>query len=120
MSLALYNRHATASMSRERTQDPVDRLKFALDTFPNTFHGIFNLPARARILSELYGALYGSYYSYFLTTRDVPPPGSLLSEAQAKSSLQPADEDGPRACQHVFKKGECCFRCKYGISLLSR
>lgn len=112
MSLALFNRHATAGVSRERTQDPVDRLKFALDTLPNTLHGLFNPLARARILSELYGALYGPYHSYFLATRDVPQPGSFLSEAQAKSSLKPADEDGPRACQHVFKKGECCFRCK--------
>jgi hypothetical protein len=97
---------------RDRSQDAVARLRFALDTLPNALHGLFNPPARARILAELYGALWGSNYSLFLAPNESLQPGVLLSEAQARSTLQPVDEQGPRACQHVFKKGECCFRCK--------
>jgi E3 ubiquitin-protein ligase UBR1 len=93
-------------------QDPVERLTFALDTMPNALHGLFNPPARARILTELYAALWGSHYSLFLAPNDVLNAGSLLSSAQARSSLTPHNDEESKACQHVFKKGECCFRCK--------
>lgn len=110
MALSMHTKRAGGS--RERAHDPMERLRFALDTLPNTLHGLFNPPARARILTELYTALFGSNYSLFLGPHDNLPNGTLLSEAQAQSSMKPPVEDGPKACQHVFKKGECCFRCK--------
>jgi E3 ubiquitin-protein ligase UBR1 len=110
MALSMLSKHL--NNPRDRTQDAVGRLRFALETLPNALHGLFNPPARARILAELYGALWGSNYSLFLAPNESLQPGVLLSEAQARSTLQPLDEQGPRACQHVFKKGECCFRCK--------
>ncbi|CAG7852362.1 E3 ubiquitin-protein ligase ubr1; AltName: Full=N-end-recognizing protein; AltName: Full=N-recognin-1 [Serendipita indica DSM 11827] len=79
---------------------------------PNARHGLFNPPARASILQELYTALWGNNYSLFLARNELLPQGGLLSEAQARSSHKPADDGVSRACQHVFKKGECCFRCK--------
>jgi E3 ubiquitin-protein ligase UBR1 len=110
MALSMHSKRA--ANSRERARDSVERLRFALDTLPNTLHGLFNPPARARILTELYAALFGSNYSLFLAPHDSLPNGTLLSDAQALSSINLPSDDGPRACQHVFKKGECCFRCK--------
>jgi E3 ubiquitin-protein ligase UBR1 len=110
MTLSKLNKHL--GNSKERMQDPVERLTFALDTMPNALHGLFNPPARARILTELYAALWGSHYSLFLAPNDVLNAGSLLSSAQARSSLAPHNDEESKACQHVFKKGECCFRCK--------
>jgi E3 ubiquitin-protein ligase UBR1 len=110
MALSMHSKRA--ANSRERVHDPIERLRFALDTLPNTLHGLFNPPARARILAELYAALFGSSYSLFLAPHDNLPNGTLLSDAQALSSINLPLDDSPKACQHVFKKGECCFRCK--------
>ena len=110
MTLSMHSKRAVNP--RERVHDSIERLRFAFDTLPNTLHGLFNPPARARILAELYTALFGPNYTLFLSPRDSLPPGTLLSEAQALTSVDLPLDDGPRACQHVFKKGECCFRCK--------
>ncbi|KAG8855791.1 hypothetical protein FRB91_001680 [Serendipita sp. 411] len=110
MALSILGKHL--GNSRDRGQDSTERLRFVLDTMPNARHGLFNPQARANILQELYGALWGSHMSLFLARNEAPPAGTLLSEAQARSSIKPPIDSVSKACQHVFKKGECCFRCK--------
>ncbi|KAG8835783.1 hypothetical protein FRC17_001177 [Serendipita sp. 399] len=110
MALSILNKHL--GNSRDRSQDATERLRFVLETMPNARHGLFNPQARANILQELYTALWGSHVSLFLARNETLPSGTLLSEAQARSPVKPPIDSVSKACQHVFKKGECCFRCK--------
>jgi E3 ubiquitin-protein ligase UBR1 len=80
---------------------------------------VFTPAARAEILTKLYAALMGPNQKYFLPQGvNHVPTGQLLGEYQASVGFPgPGKEDGSgpvegRACSHIFRKGESCYRCK--------
>lgn len=113
MSLLSVGKSILGSMnnSRERTVDPLARLRYVLETMA-TSKKLECLPQiRTEILTELYDAFWGSNINFFITgVISTPPMQSLLSEMQDKF---PSSEFLPgRPCGHIFLKGECCYRCK--------
>lgn len=99
---------------RPAAQDPLARLRFALDTMPGSRKYVFTPATRAEILSELYDSFWGQYAHLFLPNSNSSlPMHALLSEVQARvgSSKETPVVPG-RPCGHLFKKGEACFRCK--------
>lgn len=114
MSLASMKNLLGSMNSRERTADPLARVRFALETVatskkPHT---------RADIFPVLYDALWAPYASSFIPGAVNTPPMLLsLSEMQPKSPLSEPPIPG-RPCGHIFQKGECCYRCKYAAYFL--
>jgi E3 ubiquitin-protein ligase UBR1 len=102
---------------RDRTSDPLSRLRFALETMPGSRKYVFTPATRAEILSELYDAFWGPYAHLFLPNSNSSLPlHSTLSEVQARLGFSGAGEPDPivpgRPCGNIFVKGESCFRCK--------
>ncbi|TFY60974.1 hypothetical protein EVJ58_g4798 [Rhodofomes roseus] len=99
---------------RDRTSDPLARLRFALETMPGSRKYVFTPATRAEILSELYDAFWGPHAHLFLpTTLSSLPPHSTLNEVQSAAGLNKEQPIIPgRPCGYIFKKGEACFRCK--------
>ncbi|RDB27292.1 E3 ubiquitin-protein ligase ubr1 [Hypsizygus marmoreus] len=108
----------TSSMNtRDRTPDPLQHLRFALETMPGSRKYVFTPATRAEILSELYVAFWGPYAHLFLPNSNSSLPlHATLSEVQASVKFSGAGRDEAptpgRPCSHIFKKGESCFRCK--------
>lgn len=102
---------------------------------------MFTPGARAEILGKLYSSFLGNHPQLFLSGGDGKvPPHVLLSDYQAElqreasgpgaSAMSSVAGNGTgnntgsgfkekeevvvpgRPCTHIFKKGECCFRCK--------
>jgi hypothetical protein len=106
-------------------QPPPDQLadlRFALEVMPGSRKYVFTPAARAEILAKLYASFMGSHPQLFLGGPGKVPQHMLLSEYQASVA---ASGTGPatwkekaeavipgRPCTYIFKKGECCFRCK--------
>ncbi|KAI0960979.1 hypothetical protein AcV7_000205 [Taiwanofungus camphoratus] len=99
---------------RDRSSDPLSRLRFTLETMPGSRKYVFTPATRAEILSELYDAFWGQYAHLFLPNSNSSLPlHATLSEVQATAGLQKEPPVIPgRPCGHIFKKGESCFRCK--------
>ena len=100
---------------RDRTSDPLARLRFALDTMPGSRKFVFTPATRAEILSELYDSFWGSYAHMFLPNSNSSLPlHATLSEVQIRAHPPKDIPVTPgRPCGHIFMKGESCFRCKY-------
>ena len=103
--------------ARDRTSDPLSRLRFALETMPGSRKYVFTPATRAEILSELYDAFWGPYAHLFLPNSNSSLPlHATLSEVQAELSFSGAGSPDPvvpgRPCGNIFIKGESCFRCK--------
>lgn len=112
--------------SRERTNDAVSSLRFALETMPSSRKYVFTPATRAEILSELYDAFWGPYAHLFLPNSNSSLPlHATLADVQHSLGFCGAgkEEEEPvipgRPCGHIFKKGESCFRCKWGSFLYS-
>ena len=99
---------------RDRTSDPLARLRFALDTMPGSRKFVFTPATRAEILSELYDSFWGSYAHMFLPhSNSSLPLHAMLSEVQTHATPTKEHPASPgRPCGHIFMKGESCFRCK--------
>lgn len=99
---------------RDRTSDPLARLRFALETMPGSRKYVFTPATRAEILSELYDAFWGPHANLFLPTSLTSLPSqSTLSEVQNSAGLNKEQPIIPgRPCGYIFRKGEACFRCK--------
>ncbi|KAH9920331.1 uncharacterized protein B0H18DRAFT_1086433 [Fomitopsis serialis] len=99
---------------RDRTSDPLARLRFALETMPGSRKYVFTPATRAEILSELYDAFWGPHAHLFLpSSLSSLPPHATLSEVQVATGLHREQPIIPgRPCGYIFKKGEACFRCK--------
>ncbi len=94
--------------------DQLSDLRFALEVMPGSRKYVFTPGARAEILTKLYSSFLGNYPQLFLENgAGKVPQHVLLSEYQVSTTSK---KDGPivsgRPCTHIFKKGECCFRCK--------
>lgn len=103
--------------SRDRPNDPLSSLRFALETMPGSRKNVFTPATRAEILAELYGAFWGGYAHLFLPNSNSSLPlHAMLSEVQSSLGYQGAGKEDPvipgRPCGHIFNKGESCFRCK--------
>ena len=106
-----------------RSQDPLSRLRFALETMPGSRKYVFTPATRAEILSELYDAFWGPYGELFIEG-ERGLGDKMLSEVQAsiskannanpgKDAIEEEESVVPgRPCGHIFTKGESCFRCK--------
>lgn len=106
-----------------RPQDPLSRLRFALETMPGSRKYVFTPATRAEILNELYDAFWGPYGELFVEG-ERGLGDKMLSEVQSSiakannTSLgkEPVEDEEPvvsgRPCGHIFTKGESCFRCK--------
>ncbi|OSX68023.1 hypothetical protein POSPLADRAFT_1129207 [Postia placenta MAD-698-R-SB12] len=69
-------------LGRDRTSDPLSRLRFALETMPGSRKYVFTPTTRAEILSELYDAFWGPYAHLFLPNSNSSLPlHAMLSEA---------------------------------------
>src|SRR5882762_4008140 len=102
---------------RDRTSEPLSRLRFALETMPGSRKYVFTPATRAEILSELYDAFWGPYAHLFLPNSNSSLPlHATLSEVQAELGFSGAGSADPvvpgRPCGNIFVKGESCFRCK--------
>ncbi|KAF8060768.1 hypothetical protein FPV67DRAFT_1423562 [Lyophyllum atratum] len=102
---------------RDRTSDPLQHLRFALETMPGSRKYVFTPATRAEILSELYVAFWGPYAHLFLPNSNSSLPlHKTLSQVQADLGSPGAGRtDNPvpgRSCSRIFKKGDSCFRCK--------
>lgn len=106
--------------------DPLADLRFALEVMPGSRKYVFTPGARAEILAKLYSSFLGNYPQLFLAGGlGKVPQHMLLSEHQASAAsstgvgvIAPGKEKEDaivpgQPCTHIFKKGECCFRCKY-------
>ncbi|KDQ52976.1 hypothetical protein JAAARDRAFT_197766 [Jaapia argillacea MUCL 33604] len=107
---------STATPTSSRTQDPLSRLRYFLETLPQSRKYTFTPSVRSEILSEVYSAFWGPYAHLFLPNSNSSlPMGALLGEVQAKLGFGGAggEEEGEGgSCGHIFKRGESCFRCK--------
>ncbi|VDB86546.1 unnamed protein product [Peniophora sp. CBMAI 1063] len=105
-----------SSSPRERASD--NRLRSALETMPGTRKYQFTPNVRAEILAELYEAFWGPFSHLFLpNSMSSLPAGKMLSEIQIAQRFNGAGGDDlmtmpGRSCNRIFKKGECCYRCK--------
>ncbi|CAE6372048.1 unnamed protein product [Rhizoctonia solani] len=96
-----------------RPNDPLARLRFALETMPGSRKHVFSNGTRADVLKELYDAMWGNYSHLFVTWGASLGPDVLLGDAQRENI--PGVDDLPipgRGCGHIFKRGESCFRCR--------
>ncbi|GAB1525865.1 E3 ubiquitin-protein ligase ubr1 [Rhizoctonia solani] len=96
-----------------RPNDPLARLRFALETMPGSRKHVFSNGTRADVLKELYDAMWGNYSHLFVTWGAPLAPDVLLGDAQRENI--PGVDDLPipgRGCGHIFKRGESCFRCR--------
>ncbi|CAE6498279.1 unnamed protein product [Rhizoctonia solani] len=96
-----------------RPNDPLARLRFALETMPGSRKHVFSNGTRADVLKELYDAMWGNYSNLFVTWGAPLAPDVLLGDAQRENI--PGVDDLPtpgRGCGHIFKRGESCFRCR--------
>ena len=105
------------AMVQDRT-DLLSDLRFSLEIMPGSRKYVFTPAARAEILTKLYVSFMGQYPHLFLPSAvSQVPPHSLLSEYQVSVSYSGAGKEDPltpgRPCNHIFKKGESCYRCKY-------
>jgi E3 ubiquitin-protein ligase UBR1 len=101
----------------DRTQTPLEALRFTLETMPGARKHIFTPSTRAEILSALYDSFWGPYAHLFLPNSNSSlPMHALLSEVQFKLKFSGAGGEEPvvpgRPCGHIFMKGQSCFRCK--------
>lgn len=94
--------------------DQLSDLRFALEVMPGSRKYVFTPGARAEILTKLYSSFLGNYPQLFLEDgAGKVPQHMLLSEHQISTSSRNDSSLVPgRPCTHIFKKGECCFRCK--------
>ncbi|EKM76991.1 hypothetical protein AGABI1DRAFT_77775 [Agaricus bisporus var. burnettii JB137-S8] len=100
--------------------DQLADLRFALEVMPGSRKYVFTPAARAEILAKLYSSFMGNHPHLFLGGSGKPPQYMLLSEYQASVAAtapvtwkEKAEAVIPgRPCTYIFKKGECCFRCK--------
>ncbi|CEL59965.1 E3 ubiquitin-protein ligase UBR1 [Rhizoctonia solani AG-1 IB] len=96
-----------------RPNDPLARLRFALETMPGSRKHVFSNGTRADVIKELYDAMWGNYSHLFVTWGTPLAPDVLLGDAQRENI--PGVDDLPvpgRGCGHIFKRGESCFRCR--------
>ncbi|CAE6480929.1 unnamed protein product [Rhizoctonia solani] len=96
-----------------RPNDPLARLRFALETMPGSRKHVFSNGTRADVLKELYDAMWGNYSHLFINWGTPLAPDALLGDAQRENI--PGVDDLPtpgRGCGHIFKRGESCFRCR--------
>ncbi|KAG9126257.1 hypothetical protein FRC07_004223, partial [Ceratobasidium sp. 392] len=96
-----------------RPNDPLARLRFALETMPGSRKHVFSTGTRADVLKELYDAMWGAYSNLFVPWGTPLAPDTLLANAQREHI--PGVDDLPtpgRGCGHIFKRGESCFRCR--------
>lgn len=100
--------------ARDRSSDPLSRLRFALETMPGSRKYVFTPATRAEILTELYDSFWGSNSHFFLPNSNSSLPlHALLSQVQLNAGILKDQPPIPGMfCGHIFKKGECCFRCK--------
>lgn len=93
--------------------DHIQQLKYMFETLPHARQGLFTPPGRSTILNELYKSFWGSHQQLFLPPDASLLPGELLSDGQARTKWLAEQSGTTHSCTHIFKKGECCFRCKY-------
>ncbi|KAF8330326.1 uncharacterized protein EI90DRAFT_3060308 [Cantharellus anzutake] len=65
---------------------------------------------RTTVLRTLYSSMFGNYGHYF--SSEPPGRGVLLSEHQAKTYPSQNNDIPGMPCGHIFKRGECCYKCK--------
>ena len=103
--------------NRDRSSDPLSRLRFALETMPGSRKYEFTPLTRTEIITELYEAFWGTHVGHFVPN----PSGNLplhtsLHELQQRQGFGGAGKERKptpgRACGNIFRKGECCFRCR--------
>lgn len=106
--------------NRDRSSDPLSRLRFALETMPGSRKYVFTPATRTEIISELYDSFWGSHVDLFVTNTTVNLPlHSTLHEVQNRLGFGDSGKEEKvvpgRACGNIFKKGECCFRCRLAL-----
>ena len=109
-------RPASSTMAQDR-MDLLSDLRFSLEIMPGSRKYVFTPTARAEILTKLYVSFMGQYPHLFLPSAvSQVPIHSLLSEYQCSVSYCGAGKEDPlipgQPCNHIFKKGESCYRCK--------
>jgi E3 ubiquitin-protein ligase UBR1 len=102
--------------NRDRPSDPLHHLRFALETMPGSRKYVFTPATRTEIISELYDAFWGAHAELFVPNAAVSLPlHSTLHELQRRMGfgmLWREKVELGRPCGNIFKKGECCFRCR--------
>ena len=103
--------------NRDRSSDPLSRLRFALETMPGSRKYEFTPMTRTEIITELYDAFWGSHTNLFVSNPSANLPlHTSLYELQHRLGFGGAGKERKpipgRSCGNIFKKGECCFRCR--------
>ena len=103
--------------NRDRSSDPLSRLRFALETMPGSRKYEFTPLTRTEIITELYEAFWGTHAGYFVPNQSANLPlHTPLHELQQRQGFGGAGKERKpipgRACGNIFRKGECCFRCR--------
>ena len=107
--------------NRDRSSDPLSRLRFALETMPGSRKYEFTPLTRTEIITELYEAFWGTHATHFVPNPSANLPlHTSLHELQQRQGFGGAGKERKpipgRACGNIFRKGECCFRCRYVTS----
>lgn len=101
---------AASSPMHMNARESIENLRSLFETQPDFNDHRWSRGARDVLLTQIYRTFWGTYANLFT---NVPfPTNMLLSEHQARTDpLYGADVPG-MSCGHIFKKGECCYKCK--------
>jgi E3 ubiquitin-protein ligase UBR1 len=84
---------------------------------PGSRKYVFTPATRTEIITELYESFWGVHSDFFVLNPSINLPlNSTLHELQYKLGFGNSGKEEKvvpgRACGNIFKKGECCFRCR--------
>jgi E3 ubiquitin-protein ligase UBR1 len=90
--------------------DPVELLRSFLDTLADLNDFEWSQDVRDAIFDQTYKTFWGPHSHCF--TSEPIPVGMLLSAHQAITDPQYGADIPGMPCGHMFKKGDCCYKCK--------
>ena len=100
----------SANVSHANARDVAENIRSTFELLIELHDFSWTLEGRAAVLHILYPSMFGSYQDWFAT--EPLGRGVLLSEHQAGTDPGQTIDVPGMPCSHIFKKGECCYRCK--------
>lgn len=105
------NAGAASSPMHMNVKESVENLRSFLDASPDMNEFEWSSDARDAILTHIYKTFWGSHSHCFVS--EPLPHGNLLSFHQAETDPHYGADIPGMPCGHIFRKGDCCYKCKY-------
>src|ERR1700733_4165601 len=103
---------AGSSAMHMNVRDTVEILRSFLEASPDMNDFEWSSGARDAILTHVYKTFWGSHSHCFISISEPLPPGALLSAHQANTDSHYGADIPGMPCGHIFRKGDCCYKCK--------